>query len=194
MDNFWIGEVRQQLELVSLLGLVGVVDAEVLDVPLLEFHRQAVHDVSTVASVAHVAVGIDVAEVDGPLIHHRHVGAGGNLSAGQAAEFGGDGGSLSHGEVRGTHDAAVLEIHQYPGATAGNKVLVIHVRNLVAAGKLEPCGGFFPGFYSEGLVYLGMAVDSQADSRNKDGKIIILQHLIAHAPLVIVLHGTIGGG
>lgn len=194
MDNFWIGEVRQQLELVSLLGLVGIVDAEVLDVPLLEFHRQAVHDVGTVASVAHVAVGIDVAEVDGPLIHHRHVGAGGNLSAGQAAEFGGDGGSLSHGEVRGTHDAAVLEVHHHPGAAAGDKVGSLHVINFVAAGELEPGGSLLPGPHGEGLVCLGVVVDSQTHPGDEDGNPIVLQCIVGHAPLVVVLHGTIGGG
>ena len=73
-------------------------------------------------------------------------------------------------------------------------MLVIHVRNLVAAGKLEPCGGFFPGFYSEGLVYLGMAVDSQTHPGDEDGNPIVLQYIVGHAPLVVVLHGCVGGG
>lgn len=194
MDNLRIGKICQKLELISFLCLVGVVNAEILYVFLLELWGQAVHDVGSVAGITHVTVGVYVAKVNGSLIHHRHIFLGDDFSAGQTTEFCGKGWCFPQGKIGWTHDSAVFEIHQYPGATAGNKVLVIHVKNLVAAGKLEPCGGFFPSLYPEGLVCLGMAEDSQADSRNKDGKIIILQHLIAHAPLVIVLHGTIGGG
>ena len=194
MDQLRIGKVGQKLKLVSFLCLVGIVDAEILDVLLLELWREAVHDVGSVAGVAHMAVGVDVTEMDGSFVHHGHVFPGGDFSAGQTAEFGGEGGSLPHGKVGGTHDSAVFEIDQYPGAAAGNEVIVIHVKNLVAAGQLESSGGLLPGLYPEGLVCLGMIVNPQAHTGNKDGNAAVLQHSVAHAPLVIVLHSRIRGG
>jgi len=194
VDNLWIGEVRQQLELVSLLGFVGVVDAEVLDVPLLEFLWQAVHDVGSVAGIAHVTVGVDVAKMDGTLVHHGHAGASSNLSAGAPTEFTLDSGSLPHGEVGGTHDTAVLEVYHHPGAATRHKGIVLLVKKLVAAGKLESGGSLLPGPHGKGVVCLGVAMDSQAHTGNQDGDAAVLQHIVGHAPLVVVLHGSVGGG
>lgn len=191
MDQLRIGEVRQKLELVSLLGLVGVVDAEILDVLLLEFHRQAVHDVGSVAGIAHVAVGIDIAEVDGSLVHHFHVGTGGDFSAGQSTEFGGKGRLLPQGKVRGTHDAAVLDVYQHPGATAGHQGLVVLVVELVAAGELKSCRSLLPGADGEGLVRPRILVDSQAHPGNQYGEVVFPQYRICHSPLVEILHSAV---